>query len=168
MAQFETQLSEDGFKFDGFEVCAAEKLPSVSHLTDEALRTALRVSSIPVGDKVEEHRLRAVGYWDTERYADGITNLRLTLKFTLEGVARKLAKDRKEQLPSEKEADVRNYLRTIGFLSEEEWRGVWGIYGLLSAGPHGNTDKSVALLSYAAGMLCCHYVLQKLHSWDGQ
>ena len=164
VAQFEVQLSEDGFVFDGFEVLASKQIPPVAQLADESLKKVLQPPAFPLAERVEEHRAKAAQYLAEERYVDCMTNLRLALKYTLEGSAKKLAMQRNEALPSEKEHEVRKYLRRIGFLSEEECRGFSGIYGLLSAGPHGNPDKSLALLGYAACMLGCQYAFEKLRN----
>ena len=91
VAQFEVQLSEDGFSFDGFEVRASTQLPSVAQLADEALKKALQPPAFPLAEKVEEHRAKAAQYLAEELYVECMTNLRLTLKYTLEGLAKKLA-----------------------------------------------------------------------------
>jgi len=162
MAEFEAQIGEDGLKFDGFDIHALTPIPSVAKQADDALSKVLDLRDMPLADRIADHRSQAVAHLAAGRYVDCITNLRLTLKYTLEGVAKCVATQRKEKLPSQKEADIRGYLRDTGFFTEEEWRGFWGIYGLLSVGPHGDADKHSALLAYAACTMSCHYAVEKL------
>lgn len=163
LAQFVIQLELDGFRFNEFEIVSMAAAPLKPQLADEALEVLLKsVSTDPQGAKVSEHLPKAWKQLDTGDWSGCLTNLRLALKYTLEGIARVMAERKGESLPSDKENEVRDYLKRIGFLSEEEWRGFWGIYGLLSAGPHGDPGREAALFGYAACVMACQYAIDKL------
>jgi hypothetical protein len=162
LAAFEAQLLQDGYHMADFEIVGSRALPPIARLADDALQEIVRLGSIPLCDKIREHLERSKNDLSDGRYPECLSSLRLALKYSLEAVARRLAESRGEQLPSEKEDEVRSYLRKAGLLSEEEWRGFWGIYGLLSAGPHGHADERLALLGYAACVMACQYVIGKV------
>lgn len=162
LAAFEAKLLDDGYHFSDLEIVGSLNPPSIAQQADDALQQTLRSCSLPLRDKILQHLEQSKHHLSHDRYADCLTNLRLTLKYCLEAVARKVAESRHEQLPSERENDVRDYLKRINFISEEEWRGFWGIYGLLSAGPHGGADKRIALLGYAACIAACDYAMYKV------
>lgn len=163
LAQLEVDLGRTGYTFDGFEMVLSKPLPSIAQLSDQALEAALgsRVT-FPLLEKVRDHLEHARQRLSEGNYPDCLTNLRHSLKYTLEGIARLVSERKGETLPSVEEHQVREYLKKVGVFSKEECRGFSGIYGLLSAGAHGAGDRQLALLGYAACVMTCHYALGKL------
>ena len=163
LALFEVALNGEGFPFDGFEITVVESAPSLAQLVGNAHEELLRLApKVRLGDKVADRLQTAKRHMMESNFVECLTNLRLALKYTLEGIAETVAAQRGETLSSVKEKDVRDYLKRIGFISEEEWRGFWGIYGLLSTGPHGDPTRDATLLGFAACMMACQYAIEKL------
>jgi predicted ATP-grasp superfamily ATP-dependent carboligase len=97
-----------------------------------------------------------------DKYKDSLANFRSALQQCLEGIARQIAGRRGEQVPVfAEDGEVRDYLQEKGFFTKEERRGFSGIYGLLSSGAHGEGDRNLALLGYAACIMACHYAIAK-------
>ncbi len=161
LAEFEVLLQAEGYPFDGFQILDAKQAPSVAQIADKALSQALNAGALPGGEKVQYHLNKAIGYLNGEEYVECLTNLRLALKYILEGIAKELARKNSQALPFDKENEIRDYLEKVGFLSREEKNGINGIYGLLSAGPHGKANRKSALLGYAVCQMACHYVQEK-------
>jgi hypothetical protein len=161
MAKLKVQLTADGYKFDGFAIHATLRARPVVELADQALRTALEQLTFPLANEVKENLASAEQHFEEPDYNGALQNLRLALKFTLEGVARALESQTGKRLPSERENEVRDYLESVGFLSREEKNGLAGIYGLLSIRPHGRANEKSALLSYAACIMACFYAVDK-------
>jgi hypothetical protein len=164
VAQFLAAIASEGYTFNEFEILGSKPEPSVAQLADEALSKALKSGAVPLTQRVQEHLSKAVAYLSGENYVDCVTNLRLVLKFTLEDIGTDLARRRNDPLPT-KEKEVRDYLEKIEFITHEEKNGLSGIYGLLSAGPHGKSDKMLALLGYAACLMACQYAMEKFRSF---
>ena len=156
----------DGYKFDGFAIHASAKVPSIAELADDALGKALQGLSFPLADRVSEGLAAARRHFSEPDYDAVSLNLRLVLKYTLEGIARALENETGTDLPSDRENEVRDYLEKRGFLSKEETKGLAGIYGLLSTGPYGKANQKSALLSYAASVMACSYAITKFEGRD--
>jgi hypothetical protein len=167
MAQFEARLCDDGYTFDGFKIRGSKPVPSVAQRADEFLSDALRSGKFPRGEEIRDHLSTAVRLFNDDNYDESLTNLRLALQQSLEGIAGQLAEHQGGPRRSFKEdRDVRQYLEEIGLFSREEKKGFDGIYGLLSAGPHGKGDKDSTLLAYAACIMACHYAISKFQAFQ--
>lgn len=163
IAQLEVKLGEDGFPFDGFSVKSPEARSQLLDRIDGAMKAFLESpSGIPFSANVPEKISTAEKRLLEGNFSECLTNLRLALKFALEEAAGHVAsREGITSVPS-KEEEVRRFLRDKSFFTEEEYRGYWGIYGLLSSGPHGSPGEEITLLGFATSLIALHYLSEKL------
>jgi hypothetical protein len=169
LAQLKFQLESEGYKFDGLSLVGSCGSALFPYLFESAIdKFFAELPAISTVASIREHFAKSAEYLRSgpARADDCLTNMRKALKFTLEGIARHIEKQKGRPMPSEKENEVRDYLKSVWFLNVEEHRGFSGIYGLLSTGPHAPTDEFAALFGYATGVMACRYAIKKFcDSW---
>ncbi len=161
LAQFEAQLLDEGYKFEGFTILGTP-VQSVVQRADEALSNVLQSGEFAQSGKVRDHLSDAIRMLGQDKYNDSLTQFRLALQHCLKAIAFQMAERQAEQVPAFKDDwEVREYLEKKGFFTREERKGFDGAYGLLSSGAHGKGDKDLASLGYATCVMACHYAITK-------
>lgn len=97
-AQLEVALQED-----------SKSTPGIAQLADEAINRAIEMGTLPTCQQVNEHLQLARNYFGQGKHNDCMTNLRLALKYVLQGIAQDLAQRRNQTLTPMKEDEVREY-----------------------------------------------------------
>jgi hypothetical protein len=136
LAEFEVQLGRDRLIFDGFAIVSSDRTPLLGEVVersrDSFLGTLRQFAGMEKAVMYLESAEKYLRELSDANKVECLTNLRLFFKCALEAVAKEQERRTQQPLPSHKEHEVRDYLRKVGFFTEEEWKGFNGIYGLLS------------------------------------
>jgi hypothetical protein len=161
----------DGYLVEGSSLVALDPSIADTPPLDDDLHKALASSNLD-GDGEIAHKLN--DSVDSFRRSPPDLNACLTnARVALEATARAIARSRSEQAESEydpaKWGSIIAFLRSSGFFSQEEERGLAGVYAFLSPGAHrplGLTDEEASRLGRSLALSMTWYLVKRHSSGD--
>lgn len=91
---------------------------------------------------------------------------RVALETLATSIARSRQASHPESFDSERWGQVISYLRTSGFITEKEERGLAGVYGFISPGAHipiGFTEQELARLGRSMALSFCYFLVKRFN-----
>lgn len=160
------RLGEDEFgRGTGSFVPIEPEIEGVQPVEDD-LAAELRRSGLSEADEIARVVDNSA---DAFRRGDSngcLGSARVALETLATSIARSRQASHPESFDSERWGQVISYLRTSGFITEKEERGLAGVYGFISPGAHipiGFTERELARLGRSMALSFCYFLVKRFN-----
>ena len=159
-------LQLDGYLIENNSLVRLDPSMQDGHPLDDDLDRELKKSGLPeTGAIVDKINASAESFRATPaNYNACLNDVRVALETLASSIVRKLPGEKRTSLDLNKWGSVLSYLRTSGFITQEEERGLAGVYGFVSPGSHkplGLSEEELARLGRLFALGMCWFLVKR-------
>ena len=138
LKDLELCLLLDGYKVERGQLVAIDPTIEGAEPLDDDLTALLRESGLPEADGVVGLLISSTDAFRGElpNFNASLTEARLALETAAKDIARERQKSRSGNYAELRWGQALDYLKTSGFITQEEEKGLVGVYGFVSPGAH--------------------------------
>ena len=128
----------DGYKVENDQLVAIDPTIEGDEPLDDDLTALLRASDLPEAGNVIGMLVSSTDAFrgESPNFDASLTEARLALEIAAKDIARERQKSRSGNYAELRWGQALDYLKTSGFITQEEEKGLVGVYGFVSPGAH--------------------------------